>query len=137
MSEAPIEGEKAATLVLDEAAMVNLGLTEAQVKERAEKDERALQMLHAQAAEGEKQWRKKLENLQDRVGNYFRLVGKLGSRAARRKANVTPNDLKMWELVVARHRQQSAMSALKTLGAALPAPEQPAAAEVKPKEAKA
>ncbi len=60
--------------------------------------------------------RRKLSILQAKVGEYYRLRGRLGSRAARRKADVTQQDLLTWQLIVARYEHDQKMVKQAVLG---------------------
>jgi hypothetical protein len=61
--------------------------------------------LHAQVQSvvGDPQ---KLKALETRMGVFYGLRGSLGTRAARRKAGLSPANIMTWELVVATYRQQ-------------------------------
>lgn len=58
--------------------------------------------------EGER--RQRLLHLQNRMEVFYRLRGRLGSRAARRKAGLSQSDILTWQLVVAQHQRQQQVS---------------------------
>jgi hypothetical protein len=47
---------------------------------------------------------RRLAGLNERVHRYFALVPRLGTRGARRKAGLEPNDILMWNYIQAQHK---------------------------------